>query len=704
MIVVYHIALPENAVASPRKKSKTETLVPRRQLRSEDVNVAVQLLMEKMSPCPSGFDSLVAQDGLSASFCLVPGALFEASKKLDIDPASFSESDIAAARAAPRIIRLQVDGMELTAFGEVVWTRPASSSAARSKKVLVVGAGGIGCELLKVATLNGFRDITVVDLDTIDATNLNRQFLFRKEDVGQPKAVTARKAMLALFDSTTVEGAPTIAALHANIKDPIFSVDYFKQFSIVMNGLDNTSARKHVNRLCMQADVPLIESGTMGYNGQVQPICRSVFECYDCQPKSSEQKTFAVCTIHAHPSTMVHCTHYAKEFYGRLFGDATGADEMAFVETIPTASLATAGGAMALFKLIFEEKIDQLVGMRQQWLQQPPRSLRAADIFSASVAYEKVEQHIVLPLETLASVFVSTVTRCAQRPRVPFRKDDVLSTVLVAVVANLRATCFHIANQSISDVVTIAGSIVPAIATTNAIIAASVVAQAEALLDRKEDASFVYVRKAPQVRRRMTSSGLVRDKLILHSNSPPRPNPSCIVCSNTNPTILIRLNAELHTVGTFVQQILKTQLALAVPFVNVGSSVIWEDGDMESLRDAPLRRWLVKQSVELVVGCMNQSNEWNAVVEHDPSLLDVAHFSINGNDSASAEEMDLLRRTAQATQANSEYPPASSPATTGSVDDVQMFHPSKSHLHAAHEAPIEGPHMGSDDECCIQVD
>ena len=56
-----------------------------------------------------------------------------------------------------------------------------------SAKVLVVGAGGIGCELLKTIVLAGVSDIEIIDLDTIDVSNLNRQFLFRREHVGKSK-------------------------------------------------------------------------------------------------------------------------------------------------------------------------------------------------------------------------------------------------------------------------------------------------------------------------------------------------------------------------------------------------------------------------------------------------------------------------------------------------------------------------------------
>lgn len=63
-----------------------------------------------------------------------------------------------------------------------------------------------------------------------------------------------------------------LEAYHANIKDSQLNVNWFATFDVVFNALDNLDARRHVNRMCLAANVPLIESGTTGFNGQVQVI------------------------------------------------------------------------------------------------------------------------------------------------------------------------------------------------------------------------------------------------------------------------------------------------------------------------------------------------------------------------------------------------------------------------------------------------
>lgn len=102
-----------------------------------------------------------------------------------------------------------------------------------SARVLMVGAGGIGCELLKNLVLSGFKEIHVVDLDTIDLSNLNRQFLFRREHIGKSKAHVAKETALQFNPEANV------ISYHANIKEKRFDVEWFKSFTIVVNALDN---------------------------------------------------------------------------------------------------------------------------------------------------------------------------------------------------------------------------------------------------------------------------------------------------------------------------------------------------------------------------------------------------------------------------------------------------------------------------------
>ena len=104
-----------------------------------------------------------------------------------------------------------------------------------------------------------------------------------------------------------------ITPIHGNIKEPQFDITWFRGFDIVLNALDNLDARRHVNKMCLAANVPLVESGTAGYLGQVQPIVKSRTECFDCVPKPTP-KTFPVCTIRSTPSQPIHCIVWAKSY------------------------------------------------------------------------------------------------------------------------------------------------------------------------------------------------------------------------------------------------------------------------------------------------------------------------------------------------------------------------------------------------------
>lgn len=108
-----------------------------------------------------------------------------------------------------------------------------------SCKVLVIGAGGLGCELLKDLGLMGFKQIHVIDMDVIELSNLNRQFLFRHKDIGASKAEVA-----AAFINKRVSGCQ-VTPHFCKIQD--YDESFYRQFHIIVCGLDSIVARRWIN-------------------------------------------------------------------------------------------------------------------------------------------------------------------------------------------------------------------------------------------------------------------------------------------------------------------------------------------------------------------------------------------------------------------------------------------------------------------------
>ena len=185
-------------------------------------------------------------------------------------------------------------------------------------KILVVGAGGLGCELLKDLALMGFRNIDVIDMDTIDLSNLNRQFLFRKKDIGKPKAQVA-----ADFINQRIPGC-NVTPHYAKIED--YDSSYYSQFQIVVCGLDSIVARRWINGMLIglldydeegKVDpttiIPMVDGGTEGFKGNARVVLPGMSACIECTLELyPPQVNFPMCTIAHTPRLPEHCIEYAK--------------------------------------------------------------------------------------------------------------------------------------------------------------------------------------------------------------------------------------------------------------------------------------------------------------------------------------------------------------------------------------------------------
>ena len=116
----------------------------------------------------------------------------------------------------------------------------------------------------------GLGNVVVTDMDLIERSNLNRQFLFRPENVGQNKAVTAKQAVSKMNPGIKVEA-------HENRVGPetenVYDDDFFESLNGVANALDNVDARIYMDRRCVYYRKPLLESGSPGTKGNTQVCC-----------------------------------------------------------------------------------------------------------------------------------------------------------------------------------------------------------------------------------------------------------------------------------------------------------------------------------------------------------------------------------------------------------------------------------------------
>ncbi|MCE2853457.1 MAG: ThiF family adenylyltransferase [Chloroflexaceae bacterium] len=148
-------------------------------------------------------------------------------------------------------------------------------SRLQNANIMIVGAGAIGNELIKNLALLGVGKLLIIDMDTIESSNLTRSVLFRQIDVGRYKAdVAAERAM---------ELNPDIIAkpLALNIIEDI-GLGVFRRMNLVLGGLDNREARLAINHACYRVNIPWIDGAIEVLNGFARVFTPPHGACYEC--------------------------------------------------------------------------------------------------------------------------------------------------------------------------------------------------------------------------------------------------------------------------------------------------------------------------------------------------------------------------------------------------------------------------------------
>ena len=148
--------------------------------------------------------------------------------------------------------------------------------ALKDAKVLVIGAGGLGAPVLQYLAAAGVGTIGVIDDDTVENTNLQRQVIHRDQSIGMPKVFSAQAEMKAQNPFVTVR------PYHRRLS-PEIAGELFAEYDLVMDGTDNFDTRYLVNEAAVRAGIPLISGALSQWEGQL-----SVFDpangapCYQC--------------------------------------------------------------------------------------------------------------------------------------------------------------------------------------------------------------------------------------------------------------------------------------------------------------------------------------------------------------------------------------------------------------------------------------
>lgn len=174
--------------------------------------------------------------------------------------------------------------MELTDHEMLRYNRQISLKAVdfdgqeklKESRVLIVGAGGLGCSASQYLASAGVGKIILVDFDTISLSNLQRQILYTDADIGKPKAEVAKVRLQAINPNIEVQ------AVVKKCDDAEFA-ELIRQVDVVVDCTDNVDVRNQLNLQCFEQKRPLISGSAIRFEGQISVFTYTENEaCYQC--------------------------------------------------------------------------------------------------------------------------------------------------------------------------------------------------------------------------------------------------------------------------------------------------------------------------------------------------------------------------------------------------------------------------------------
>jgi len=184
----------------------------------------------------------------------------------------------------------------------------------------LVGAGAIGCEMMKNWALMGVGCgekgmIHITDMDRIEKSNLSRQFLFRDKDISKFKSTCAADAVKSINPLINIKSYQEKVG---GDTEHLFGDDFYDKLSGVCTALDNVEARLYMDQRCLFYSLPMLESGTLGTKGNTQIVVPHVTENYGAT-RDPPEKSIPVCTLKNFPNQIQHTLQWARDYFEGIF-------------------------------------------------------------------------------------------------------------------------------------------------------------------------------------------------------------------------------------------------------------------------------------------------------------------------------------------------------------------------------------------------